>query len=74
MVLSQNISVALSVIALVGLVGAGVAVHEECVAVRPSATLKYASVTIGPVWVTSADQVLAIYAAMRADERLRFFL
>jgi putative lipoic acid-binding regulatory protein len=55
-------------------VGAGVAVHEECVAVRPSATLKYASVTIGPVWVTSADQVLAIYAAMRADERLRFFL
>jgi putative lipoic acid-binding regulatory protein len=49
-------------------------VHQECVAVRRSSGGKYTSVTVGPVWVERGDQVLAIYANMRSDARLRYFL
>lgn len=49
-------------------------VHLECVSQRLSTQGKYLSVRIGPVWVTSADQVVAVYEKMRADERLKFFL
>ena len=29
---------------------------------------------VGPVWVETPEQMLAIYDNMRADPRLRFFL
>ncbi|KAL4423278.1 hypothetical protein ABPG77_004547 [Micractinium sp. CCAP 211/92] len=48
-------------------------VHEECIGQRLSAQKNYISVTIGPVWVESPDQVLQIYENMKADGRLRFF-
>jgi putative lipoic acid-binding regulatory protein len=32
-------------------------VHVECISERESSGGKYQSVTIGPVWVESADQV-----------------
>ena len=48
-------------------------VHAECVSHRFSAQGKYVSVTVGPVWVESPEQVLAIYENMKADGRLRFF-
>lgn len=35
-------------------------VHEECIGQRLSAQKNYISVTIGPVWVESPDQVLQI--------------
>ena len=49
-------------------------VHEECISTRLSAGGKYVSATIGPVWVENPDQVLEIYAKMKSDERLRYFL
>ncbi|KAL4436759.1 hypothetical protein ABPG75_003898 [Micractinium tetrahymenae] len=48
-------------------------VHEECIGQRLSAQKNYISVTIGPVWVETPDQVLQIYENMKADGRLRFF-
>ncbi|KAI3425986.1 hypothetical protein D9Q98_007954 [Chlorella vulgaris] len=48
-------------------------VHAECVSHRASSKGNYTSVTVGPVWVESPDQVLQIYENMRADGRLRFF-
>lgn len=47
-------------------------VHLECVSQRVRG--RYISVTVGPVWVENGDQVLAIYAAMRGDARLRYFI
>ncbi|PRW33933.1 hypothetical protein C2E21_7390 [Chlorella sorokiniana] len=48
-------------------------VHAECVQQRLSAKGNYISVTVGPVWVETPDQVLKIYENMKADGRLRFF-
>jgi len=49
-------------------------VHEECVAARPSSKGKYISVTLGPVWVQTPDDVLQIYNKMKQDGRLRYFI
>lgn len=49
-------------------------VHQECVSTRPSSTGKWLSVTIGPVWVETPEQVLEIYNAMKADGRLKFYI
>ncbi|KAL8142451.1 hypothetical protein V2J09_015483 [Rumex salicifolius] len=35
---------------------------------------KYVSVNIGPVQVTSSEQVQAVYNAMRRDDRMKYFL
>ncbi|EFN55739.1 hypothetical protein CHLNCDRAFT_134074 [Chlorella variabilis] len=48
-------------------------VHEECISQRLSAKGNYISVTVGPVWVETPDQMLQIYENMKADGRLRFF-
>lgn len=47
-------------------------VHAECVARRAKG--KWISVTVGPVWVETPEQVLAIFEAMKADGRLKFFI
>ncbi|GAQ80174.1 hypothetical protein KFL_000480150 [Klebsormidium nitens] len=47
---------------------------EERVVQRYSEKGKYISVKIGPIMCTSSDQVVAIYQAMRADPRMRFFI
>ncbi|KAK9909636.1 hypothetical protein WJX75_005376 [Coccomyxa subellipsoidea] len=52
----------------------GSPVHEESVNSRPSAKGSYISVTIGPVTVQNRDQVVQIYAAMREDERLKWYM
>lgn len=49
-------------------------VHEECVNSRLSAKGNYISVTVGPVWVETPEQVLEIYDRMKADGRMRFYL
>ena len=49
-------------------------VHTECVSTRPSATGKWISVTVGPVWVETPEQVLSIYESMKADGRLKFYI
>lgn len=49
-------------------------VHLECQSQRPSREGRYLSVKIGPVWVTSGDQVIAVYAGkgdLRFDKFLR---
>jgi putative lipoic acid-binding regulatory protein len=50
------------------------ALPEERVVQRYSEKGKYVSVKIGPIMCSSADQVLAIYQAMRADSRMRYFI
>jgi putative lipoic acid-binding regulatory protein len=47
-------------------------VHAECVSRRAKG--KWVSVTVGPVWVETPEQVLAIYEAMKDDGRLKFFI
>jgi hypothetical protein len=32
------------------------------------------SVTVGPVLVSSADDILEVYTRMKSDDRLRYFL
>jgi len=49
-------------------------VHCECVAERHSSQGKYVSATVGPVWVMNSDQVVAIFAAMKQDERLKWVI
>lgn len=49
-------------------------VHEECVSSRLSAKGNYVSVTVGPVWVETPDQVLEIYSRMKEDGRLKFYI
>ncbi|KAI8475738.1 MAG: hypothetical protein J3K34DRAFT_403453 [Monoraphidium minutum] len=46
----------------------------EVVTQRCSAGGRYISVTVGPVMVSSADDVLEVYTRMKSDERLRYFL
>lgn len=49
-------------------------VHKECVRTRQSRTGKYLTVDIGPVMVTSGEQVIAVYAKMKEDPRMVWFL
>lgn len=49
-------------------------VHQECVTCTASSKGKYTSVRMGPVWVQSSDQVVAVYEAMRKDTRLKMYL
>lgn len=49
-------------------------VHVECISERVSTEGKYNSVTIGPVWVENADQVVKVYSLMRADSRLKYYI
>lgn len=49
-------------------------VHPEAIVVKPSSGGKYASIRIGPVIVSSADEVVAVFNSMKADERLKWFL
>lgn len=51
----------------------GRAVTESEHSVRESARGTYASVTLR-LWVTSGDEVYSIYAAMGADERVKYML
>jgi uncharacterized protein len=50
------------------------AVHPEAIVERPSSGGKYVSVKIGPVIVSCADEVVAVYREMKADSRLKWFL
>ncbi|CAL5219633.1 g1507 [Coccomyxa viridis] len=52
----------------------GSPLHEQCIQQRPSAKGSYVSVTLGPVVVQNTDQVVDIYAAMRRDERLKWYM
>ncbi|MEW5311448.1 MAG: hypothetical protein WDW38_003163 [Sanguina aurantia] len=47
-------------------------VQAECMTERPSSKGSYMSVTIGPVWVMRPEQVVEIYALMKADARLKW--
>jgi putative lipoic acid-binding regulatory protein len=51
-------------------------VHVECVNARPSSGGKYTAVRVGPVHVQSADEVVAIYAAVKeaAGARLKWYM
>lgn len=57
--------------AVVAVVGS---VHQECLSDRPSSGGKYISVKIGPVWVENPDQVIAVFANMRTDSRLKWYM
>ncbi|KAG2499611.1 hypothetical protein HYH03_002550 [Edaphochlamys debaryana] len=49
-------------------------VHTECISERHSSQKKYISVTIGPVWVESTDQIIQVYANMKADPRAKWII
>jgi putative lipoic acid-binding regulatory protein len=49
-------------------------IHPECVQDRPSSAGSYLSVKIGPVIVQSPEQVIAIFANMRQDARLKWYM
>lgn len=49
-------------------------VHKECIRTRPSRTGKYLTVDVGPVMVTSSEQVIQVYASMKEDTRMVWFL
>lgn len=49
-------------------------VNQDRVMERPSSQGKFISVTLRDVKVQNPDQVLAVYAAMRKDKRLRYYL
>ncbi|MEW5304042.1 MAG: hypothetical protein WDW36_006677 [Sanguina aurantia] len=49
-------------------------VQAECMTERPSSKGSYMSVTIGPVWVMRPEQVVEIYALMKADARLKWYM
>ena len=40
-------------------------IHLECISQRSSRQGKYLSVRIGPVWVQSGDEVIAIYSELK---------
>ncbi|KIZ01420.1 hypothetical protein MNEG_6539 [Monoraphidium neglectum] len=48
--------------------------HVERVTQRQSTSGRYVSVTVGPVLVSSADDILEVYTRMKSDDRLRYFL
>lgn len=41
---------------------------------KPANAYRFASIRIGPVIVSSADEVVAVFNNMKADERLKWFL
>ncbi|GFR48457.1 hypothetical protein Agub_g10360 [Astrephomene gubernaculifera] len=49
-------------------------VHAECVSERHSSGRNYISVTVGPVWVESGDQIIQVYANMKSDPRARWII
>ncbi|KAJ6346987.1 hypothetical protein OIU76_003641 [Salix suchowensis] len=49
-------------------------IPEGQVRQKVSSRGKYVSVNIGPVQVVSSEQVLAVYNAMRRDDRMKYFL
>ena len=49
-------------------------VHPEAVLVRPSSSGKYNSVKIGPMLVSDAGEVVAVYRQMKQDARMKWFL
>lgn len=49
-------------------------IPEDHVKQKISSRGKYVSVNIGPVVVSSSEQVQAVYNAMRRDERMKYFL
>mmetsp|Transcript_7487 Transcript_7487/g.13497 ORF Transcript_7487/g.13497 Transcript_7487/m.13497 type:complete len:170 (-) Transcript_7487:199-708(-) len=52
----------------------GTQVHPESINIRPSSKGNYISVQIGPVIVKTPDQVLAIFANMKRDDRLKWVM
>lgn len=51
-----------------------ITVTEDKVAVRPSSKGTYLSVNIGPCLVQNGEEVMAVYAAMKEDSRMKWFL
>lgn len=49
-------------------------IHSDFVSSRPSSKGAYVSVRIGPVWVTSAEQVISIYTTMKGNPRLKWYM
>lgn len=49
-------------------------VESQFISSRPSSKGAYVSVRIGPVWVDNADQVIEIYARMKEDARLKWYM
>jgi putative lipoic acid-binding regulatory protein len=49
-------------------------IHQKAIVLRPSSGGKYQSVKIGPVVVSSADEVVAVYEKMKADGRMKWFI
>jgi putative lipoic acid-binding regulatory protein len=49
-------------------------VHPEAIEVKASRTGKYFSVRIGPMMVSDAEEVIAVYRSMKQDERMKWFL
>ena len=48
-------------------------IHPECVTSRPSSKGKYVSAHV-TAEMRSGDEVLAVYAALKADERVLWYL
>lgn len=49
-------------------------IHPEFVSKRSSKNGKYITVTVGPVWVQDADQVVQVYQNMRQSPSLKYML
>lgn len=49
-------------------------VHPESIQVRQSSGSKYVSIKVGPVIVSNADEVVAVYTFMKEDQRLKWFI
>ena len=47
---------------------------EEQIVCRPSRGGKYVAVTLGPLRIESPEELKSVYAAMKEDDRLRYFL
>ena len=47
---------------------------EEQIVCRPSRGGKYVAVTLGPLRIESPEELKSVYAAMKEDNRLRYFL
>ena len=50
------------------------ALAAEQLSARPSSGGKYIAVTVGPLRIESSDQLQAVYKAMQADGRMKYFL
>lgn len=49
-------------------------VPPEKVTHRPSSKGNYISVNVGPCWIDNPDQVIAIYAAIKTDKRVKWII